>query len=143
MPLTWPAPNYVTLLGKVAYGIAAIEGLLIFDLPRMPLTVPGLTPGDLAGDTTTGIGKKLTAGAAQAQDPAWTAYLERGGDALVDLGPRRNDVLHARPATIDGQQMLHRWRPPLAQPIDVAFLEDLLDRIEAHRKDLTALRPPL
>jgi hypothetical protein len=59
MPPAWPDDSYLLLLGKVVYSIASLEGLLVFDLPRMPDTVDGLTPDALAGKTTTGIGKLL------------------------------------------------------------------------------------
>lgn len=129
----------------MVYSVASIEGLLIFDLPRMPTTIDGLTPKALAGKTTTTIGKRLIDLSPSASDRTWQDYLFRGGQALEDLGPKRNAVLHARPATIDGQQRLHRWRldPTEVMSISTAHLDGILDDIEDHRRDLNRLRPPI
>lgn len=145
MPPAWPEDEYLLLLGKVIYSISSVEGLLIFDLPRMPVAVKGLTPQHLAGVTTTTIGSRLIGGAPSVADPSWRAYLLRGGQALKDLGPKRNRVLHARPATIDGRQRLHRWRlnPPEVVSITPAHLVELLDEVEDHRRVLQSLRPPV
>lgn len=132
------------LLGKVVYSVASIEGLLIFDLPRMPESVAGLSPEHLAGKTTTSIGKQLVALAPTIRHHAWRAYLKRGGEALTDLGPKRNSVLHARPAIIDGRQRLHRWRvdPTEVVPISSAYLTELLAEVDVHLDALNQLRPP-
>lgn len=145
MPPAWPEDDYLLDLGKVVYSIASIEGMLLFDLPRMTERFVGLTPSALAGETTTTIGKRLRHVALTIPNPAWSSYLARGAEALEDLGPKRNAVLHARPATIDGEQRLHRWRldPVEVMPISKAHLVNLLDEIEAHRRELNQLRPPL
>jgi hypothetical protein len=52
--------------------------------------------------------------------------------------------LHSRPATVDGNQRLYRWRlePPETLPITTEHLELLLGEIEEHRQALMRLRPP-
>ncbi len=144
MPPAWPEDDYLLKLGKVIYSIASIEGLLIFDLSSLPEQVEGLTPQDLARHTTTTIGRRLIRGATSVVDPAWRTYLDRGGRALLALGPNRNAVLHARPATIEGRQRLHRWRldPPEVLPISSTHLEEMLEEIESHRRAVSGLRPP-
>lgn len=144
MPPAWPDDSYLLLLGKVVYSIASLEGLLVFDLPRMPDTVDGLTPDALAGKTTTGIGKLLQNRAPGVSDELWRSYLACGGEALTDLGPKRNAELHLRPATVDGNQRLYRWRlePPETLPTTTEHLELLLGEIEEHRQALMRLRPP-
>lgn len=102
MQPAWPEDEYLLQLGRVVYSVASVEGLLLFDLPRMPLEIEGLSPDALAGKTTTAIGKRLLELAPTIPDQPWRRYLSRGGKALEDLGPKRNSVLHARPATIDG-----------------------------------------
>jgi hypothetical protein len=145
VPPAWPEDEYLIELGKLIYSIASLEGLLLSDLPRMPTTIAELSPKELAGHTTTGIGRQLLTLAPSIQDRAWREYIGRGGEALVDLGPKRNSILHARPATIDGRRRLHRWRlePTEIMPISLWHLGQLLDEIEAHRQVLTRLRPPL
>lgn len=145
VPPAWPDDGYLNQLGRVVYSIASLEGSLLFDLPRMPEAVGGLSPQDLAGYPTTLIGKRLVALAPSIRNESWRRYIERGGEALVDLGPRRNSVLHARPATIAGEQRLHRWRikPREIMPITTRYLDELLEQIEAHRTNLNRLRPEL
>lgn len=145
MPPAWPEDEYLLQVGRVVYSVASIEGLLISDLPRMPLQVEGLSPRALASETTTTIGRCLVKLAPTIPDRPWQDYLLRGGVALKDLGPKRNSVLHARPATVDGEQRLHRWRlePTEIMSISLAHLEQMLDEIEAHRRDLNRLRPAL
>lgn len=145
MPPAWPEDDYLLQLGKVVYSVASIEGLLIFDLPRMPAMIEGLTPKHLAGKTTTVIGKRLLTLAPSIEDGDWREYVERGGEALVDLGPKRNSVLHSRPATVGGEQRLHRWRlePTEVMSISAPHLDQLLDEIETHRRALNLLRPGL
>jgi hypothetical protein len=53
-------------------------------------------------------------------------------------------VLHARPATIGGEQRLYRWRqvPPEAFDISDSWLDDALRRINALAKNVRDVRPP-
>lgn len=145
MAPAWPEDEYLLQVGRVVYSVASIEGLLIFDLSRMPEKVEGLSPKTLAGKTTTTIGRRFLELAPAVSDQPWQNYLRRGGEALQDLGPKRNSVLHARPATIDGEQRLHRWRvePTEIMPISLAHLEQMLDEVKAHRRALNRLRPAL
>jgi hypothetical protein len=144
MSPAWPEDAYLLQVGKVVYSIASIEGLLIFDLQRMPTAVGGLSPGALAGKTTTGIGRRFLELAPSVPEQPWREYLARGGEALVDLGPKRNSVLHARPATIEGAQRLLRWRldPMEIIPISFTILAEMLDEVDAHLRELNRLRPP-
>lgn len=145
MPLAWPEDDYLMQLGKVVYAIASIEGLLIFDLPRLDNSTVELSVGALAGKTTTQIGRRLVDLAPSIGEHGWRAYLTRGGEALLDLGQKRNAVLHARPATIEGHQRLHRWRinPTEIMPISSDYLSELLNEIDAHRQALNRLRRSL
>jgi hypothetical protein len=145
MPLAWPEDEYLLQVGRVVYSVASVEGFLLSDLPRMPVAVEGLSPDALAGKTTTVIGRRLLELAPTIPVRPWRDYLSRGGEALEDLGPKRNAILHARPATIDGEQRLHRWRlePTEIMSISFAHLEHLLNEIEAHRHELNRLRPAI
>jgi hypothetical protein len=71
-----------------------------------------------------------------------------------DLVRRRNDMLHARPATVDGRQRLSRWDKrrrrfgPLTDDALAAFLADAeklsrdLDVIPGHVVDQDRHRSP-
>ena len=102
-------------VGLVAYLVTSVEGLLLFDLPRLEWALPPqLNVESLAGNTTTKLGHELLAHASQCIDPTVAAYLEAGGIALSEIGSQRNAVLHARPATDkEGRTRLYRWRCPM------------------------------
>jgi hypothetical protein len=59
----------------------------------------------------------------------------------------RNDLLHARPATIGGSQRLYRWKmadrrgPHRAVVIDTAWLERVIDKLSAASAELNDIRP--
>jgi hypothetical protein len=69
VPPAWPEDDHLLLLGKVVYSVASLEGLLVFDLPRMQPPVDGLSPADLAGKTTTAIGRRIVELSPVAQPP--------------------------------------------------------------------------
>jgi|GEM_PF-1847085 hypothetical protein len=125
------------------YG-CSVEGLLLFDLPRLAWALPPqLNVETLAGKTTTKLGQELLAHAPQCTDPTVSA-LKAGGTALLEIGLQRNAVLHARPATDgDGRTRLYRWRVPDAYFIDDDWLDRLARRIDDLQVELNALRPPI
>lgn len=139
-----PEDEYLQRIGLVSYMVAAVEGLLLFDLPRLVDTLPPqLTAQSLAGKTTTRIGEALLAHAPLVSDPAVVSYLTAGGHALIEIGSKRNAVLHARPATDpDGRTRLYRWRLPEAHFIEDAWLDQLARRIDQLQVELNSLRPP-
>jgi hypothetical protein len=99
---------------------------------------------NLAGRTTRDLGEQLVKHATQCTDRQVAAYLEAGGNALIEVAPQRNAVLHARPATDDlGRTRLYRWRLPEAHFIDDTWLNRLVQRIDELRAELDAIRPPL
>lgn len=140
-----PEDEYLRKVGVVAYLVASVEGLLLFDLPRLARVLPPqLNVESLAGKTTSQLGQKLLAHAPQCTDPAVAAYLKAGGTALLEIGLQRNAVLHARPATDGaGRTRLFRWRLPDAYFIDDDWLDQLCTRIDNLQVELNALRPAI
>ncbi len=140
-----PEDEYLAKVGLVAYLVTSVEGLLLFDLPRLEWALPPqLNVESLAGNTTTKLGHELLAHASQCTDPTVAAYLEAGGIALSEIGPQRNAVLHARPATDkEGRTRLYRWRLPDAHFIDDDWLDRLARRIDDLLVKLSDLRPQL
>lgn len=105
-----PTPDraYLELLGRAAYTWAYTEWVLIY-------VIKWATNEDLAalvGGTGGWIVRRFRK---VVHDPVWAGYAadsaRTGADELLRLNDRRNDVLHARPATVDGEQQLHRWDP--------------------------------
>lgn len=139
-----PEDEYLRKVGLVAYLVTSVEGLLLFDLPRLAWALPPeLNVESLAGKTTTKLGEKLRAHASQCTDQVVADYMDAGGAALLEIGLQRNAVLHARPATDDaGRTRLYRWRLPDAYFIDDDRLDQLAGRIDDLQVELNALRPP-
>jgi len=140
-----PEDAYLRKIGLVAYMVTSLEGLLLFDLPRLESVLPPqLHVSSLAGKTTQTLGEKLVKHAPEIADPEVADYLTVGGRALLELAPQRNAVLHARPATDGrGRTRLYRWRPPDAHFIDDDWLDRLIQRLDDLQNDLNGLRPPL
>lgn len=140
-----PEDDYLRKIGLVAYMVTSVEGLLLFDLPRLAEAVPPqLRVENLAGLTTTRLGERFLAHASQCTDSAVAAYVAAGGKALVEIRPQRNAMLHARPATDEaGRTRLYRWLAPDAYFIDDEWLDRLTRRIDDLKGELNALRPPL
>lgn len=90
-----PEDEYLKKVGIVAYLVTSVEGVLLFDLPRLAWALPPqFNVESLAGKTTTKLGEKLVAHAPQCTDTTVAAYLKAGGTALLEIGLQRNAVLH-------------------------------------------------
>jgi len=143
----FPDDSYVTLIGRVAYAISYVEWLLLGDLSRLPDLPEQLTVGSLAGKPTGRIASEVDAHLPAVPDPEVRRFLSVSAQALHDLAPLRNHILHARPATIDGAQRLNRWRllpdgSGEAFQIDEAFLQSVLDRADEAITDIYRVRLP-
>jgi hypothetical protein len=70
-------------------------------------------------------------------------YLEAGATALEDVSTRRNHLLHAPPATVDGAQRLYRWRATAGDqfPITLEWLDKQIAAVNAAGDAVRALRP--
>lgn len=140
-----PEDEYLRRIGSMAYLVASLEGLILFDLPCFGEVLPTqLSVGRLAGHTTKRLSDDLLRYAPQCTESAVADYLSAGGRALLEVAPQRNSVLHARPATDEeGRARLYRWRPPEAHFIDDLWLDCLIQRIDDLSCEVNALRPPL
>jgi hypothetical protein len=134
--------GYATLLGRFIYSVSYLECLVLGDLPRLPALPDELDAAKLAGKTTTEIGiaiEKHLAGVGDADVQRW---LRAAAHSLQEVGPPRNDALHARPATWAGRQRLLRWRGPAQPtfPITDECLTQQTTAVERHITELYALR---
>ena len=142
-----PEPEYLLLLGRAAYTWAYTEWTLLY-------AIKWATGDDLA-HLVGGPGGRIVGRFHQVVQAApgtgsELAAARTGATELVRLNQRRNDILHARPATVGGQQRLHRWDPKNAKAthgsISTAEIEHFVLQVEAARS-LTSpyfemLRPP-
>lgn len=107
-----PDSDYLELVGRAAYTWSYAEWTMLY-------TIHWLTGEDLA-DNVGGTGGKIVSTLARTlsaeppefvRDTSWEEAGE-GVQGLVTANARRNDILHARPATTPGGlQCLNRWAP--------------------------------
>lgn len=148
-----PEPEYLQKVGLVVYLVAFVEGLLIWDLPRLAhLIPPELEIMKVSGMSTAQLGKYFIAHAPRCTDERVMAYFDAGGRVLVEIAPSRNGILHARPGQ-DGDDpvqrlRLIRWRVAEDDPSSEAYVVDddrldtLIVRIDEIVGQLTELRIP-
>ncbi|MCV7303042.1 hypothetical protein H7J93_25795 [Mycobacterium barrassiae] len=147
---------YLRKLGLVVFNVAAIEGMLIYDLVRFrPVVPPELdfmtsTGMQITAMTTRGVGDYLVAHAAKCTNARVSTYLGTGGARLIEIAPSRNAMLHSRPG-IDGtdpSQPLRLLRmvpkPDFDDPgvINDDWLDALVRRLGEIYTELERLRPP-
>jgi len=139
-----PGPEYLELVGRLAYTTAGLEWLLLGDLPRLQARAPELPDvGSLATKSSGRIASKLQSAVAVVTDGNIKRYYEQGAAALARAAEIRNHVLHARPATVDGDQRLYRWteRPDEQFAITSEWLQAALDELLALIRRVDSLRP--
>ena len=139
----YPEKEYLESIGRCAYGISSIEWLLLGDLPRLITESSALSIEKLNGLTTGQLATKVKSAVEEIPDPAIRAYIKACAEALATLSEKRNDILHARPATVNGQQRLFRWAPSRkkAHPITLEVLRELEALIELTSRNLHSIRP--
>ncbi len=146
----FPEDDFVLQIGRAAYAISYIEGGLLGDLARLPGLPPELSIDNLAWRTTGGLGAEIRQHLAGVSDARAQAFLAACAKWLTRLAGPRNDILHARPATIGNAQRPFRWvrkdrgRGPVeAFPIDEAALQSILELVDDAIEEINAVRLPL
>jgi hypothetical protein len=125
-----PAPDaaYLQMLGRAAYTWAYAEWTVLY-------AIRWATGEDLAAHVGRTGGVIVAKFEAIVRAAGVSEEVQRGASDLVVLSHRRNDLMHARPATVSGQQRLYRWDPRNARatpgPIEYAHLEDFVRALEA------------
>ncbi len=146
---------YLRKLGLVVFDVAAIEGMLIYDLVRFRPVVPPeldfMTPTgmQITAMTTRGVGDYLVAHAPKCTNAKVATYLATGGARLIEVAPSRNAMLHSRPGIVatDPRQPLRLLRfvpkPDIDDPsvIDDDWLDAIARRLGEVYTELEGLRP--
>lgn len=138
-----PEANYLTRIGQIAYQVSSMEWTILGDLTALAPALPtDLTVARLAGKTTGSIAESLRAAGQTITLDAVREYIAAAATALEDVGPRRNHLLHARPATIDGAQRLYRWRrvPGDQFPISLGWLDEQIAAIDDAAEAMSTYR---
>jgi hypothetical protein len=136
--------------------VAELEGLLKTDLVRLHPVLPpeldfaGPEGQAVTGMTTAQLGKYFIAHAPKSTSPAAAEYYRVAGEALIEISPKRNAMLHSQPG-VDGddpQQKLRliRWRINAkkyepAHMISDEWLDQLIEQIQVIRRNVVACRP--
>jgi hypothetical protein len=131
-PTALPEAEYLTRIGQIAYQVSSMEWCILGDLGLLAEAIPDhLSVGELAGRTTGEIAGRLSRAAQEITSEPVKDYVRAAAEALEDARVRRNHVLHARAATIDGHQRLYRWRlrPGDQFPITIAWLNEQIEAL--------------
>ena len=142
-----PESEYLQRVGEVAYAASYLEWTLLGDLNRLSDRLSDDFSLDALEQKTLGrIFSMTKQAAAQCGDSEMRCYLEATARALDVVKNVRNDVLHARPATMspDRKQRLYRlgangrrfW-------IDDEWLDRKMEEVDQAIKDVNTVRPPL
>ena len=116
-------PDYLEALGRAIYRWAMMEWAVIYLAEELH------PESGLAKRSATMTSREVTEQfhAALAATKVSDSTLSDARAILYDydtLVPRRNDIVHAHPATVSGQQRLHRVQPDGTR--EVIEMEDLL-----------------
>lgn len=156
-PLQVPEADYLSKVGLVVFLVAELEGLLITDLIRFHHSLPPQLDFStfegmrVAGMTTSNMGEYFVKHSRSCTDHRVAEYYRTGGQALIEIGPKRNAMLHARPG-IDGHDpdnklRLLRWRfhedreKSEIHMISDEWVEGLISQIIAIRSRVVTSRP--
>lgn len=145
--IPFPPDAYLAEVGRIVYAVGYLEWGILGGLLGLQarLAPADLTAEALAGSTTKSIARAIEREAPHVPDPAVRAWLEESARWLLEVSDIRNAALGARPATIDGEQRLYRWRRiggrVDAFPITDEWLSDAIARVEAATRAVAAIRP--
>jgi hypothetical protein len=139
----YPDDEYLTKIGRLAYLVSYVEWAVLGDLPRLSLPDP-LNARALMDGTTGTIAGRIERSLPLVTDPAVAAWLAEAVKTLREVSRIRNDMLHARPATIDGEPRLLRYRadPHYSFTVTDQWLEDAEAQVGVALRRLNSLRLP-
>jgi hypothetical protein len=125
-------PEYVAQLGRCVYSFLSVEWIVVDLILRYGNDkVRKMAPFG-SGQIATGFAEAMR----DRDDPMGLA------SRYQDVVRRRNDILHARPATIEGKQRLFRWDPRRGElgPVTDDTLAGFLGDLERLARDLETER---
>ncbi|MFI8192792.1 hypothetical protein ACIF8T_29155 [Streptomyces sp. NPDC085946] len=136
--------DYLIRIGRYSYLVTYLEWQVLGDLPRIPGLPAELDLRKLIGMTTGRLARTFKSEAVlnQVSDASTRDWLRRSGELLAITARDRNAVLHARPATLDGKQVLYRWHPDGNEifAVDDAWLEAAEQRLRDAIGELSGMR---
>lgn len=142
-----PGEPYLQSLGELVYAVSSMEWTILGDLRHLARHLPpDLTLEALSSKPTGKIARSLRHSLPKVTDQATRDYLAAAAASLGDAATLRNHVMHARPATVDGEQRLYRWTDggthgSHAFPITPEWLDQALREMQRLADALHAARP--
>ena len=149
-----PDDGYLAVLGRAAYTWAYTEWTVLYLIHWQSGDDLANCAGGTGGAIVKALHRLLQAPPpAEVSEAAWT-LASSGSEGLLRLSKRRNDILHARPATTPSkQQRLNRWAPGrddalpgLIEPDDLSEfilgVEHARSQLNPLFEELRALRKP-
>lgn len=122
-----PEDAYLAAVGRAVYTVAYVEWLAIEVVTRLDQR---RTLEELASRGTGAIAKALHRSGRRAATTQLQREIEECAVEFDRIADRRNDVVHARPATAaDGSQRLVRWAPRARRAASGFIDEDRLERL--------------
>jgi len=140
----FPEDDYLLALGRIVYAVTYLEWQVLGDLELISGLPEEFKVESLVGKSTGQIGSQLSDEAllAQVADPETRGWLRAGGEHLKQVAVPRNSMLHARPATVDGEPRMYRWDISRGETFTItgAWLEDFLSELDDRSEDMSARR---
>ena len=134
----WPEDAYLLQLGRATYVFAYLEWAVIYlaqelSSERQVGASTGLTAGEVARLMRGAIVETGRSVEVRSEAEAIAMRYER-------LTSRRNDIIHAHPATIDGDQRLHRKRRSGTQvTVQIEHMDTFVDDCLLLSRDVNRL----
>jgi hypothetical protein len=135
-------------LAEAIYAVSYLEWALLGDLPRLSNAPSDLSIEGLSRETMGGVGRTVRHAASNSASATEKAWLSAAADALEEVVEKRNQVVHAHPATVENEQVLYRWATATrtkgheAHPITETDLLALGDLAYEHLRRMNNLRLP-
>ncbi|MEU0935447.1 hypothetical protein [Embleya sp. NPDC005971] len=116
-----PDDEYLLKLGRVTYGLALLESVILAELDQLPGLPPALATRKLAGKSIEAIARALTdsANTDKVADATTRAWLQVAGGELAAAGRIHHAIKHARAAEEGEQLHLHRRSGELGDAVDI------------------------
>ena len=128
-----PPDDYLYNLGLLAYSIGYLEWGLLGDLFKHDNILPDKLKASFLLTKPSGVIADLLMDEdllIHISDDILQNRMREFGISLKALSKKRNSILHAHPATIDGEQRFYRWTEKEQIEINNAYMNGLNEEIQ-------------
>ena len=137
-----PPEDYVYNTGLIVYSIGYLEWQLLGDLCGKNDIPNEYKIENLSKKPTGAIANLFTDENLlnQVLDTNLKSRIRQFGEKLKSIVEKRNHIIHAHPATIEGEQRFFRWTPSHQIEINECYLKEIINEIELLLRQDTAFR---